>query len=67
MGFHRNHLAGHQCPIIHQLNPETRVDVKNDQLQAIKARVEIISTSYTRYDVQSWFRFSITYNHKTNH
>ena len=30
-------MACHQCPIIHQLNPKTFVDVKNGQLEAIKA------------------------------
>ena len=34
---HSNLVAGHWCPIIHWLNPKSRVNVKNDQLKAIKA------------------------------
>ena len=30
-------MAGQRCPIVHRLNPKARVDVKNDQLKAIKA------------------------------
>ena len=41
-------MAGHQCSIIHQLNPEARVDVKNDQLKAIKVALRL-----SRYPVHA--------------
>ena len=34
-------MAGHQCPIIHRLNHNTHVDIKNDQLKAIKAALRL--------------------------
>ena len=48
-------------------NLEVRVNVKIGQLKVIKVGIEIISTSCTRSSIRSWFLFSITYNHKTNH
>ena len=39
MSFHLyvNLMAGHRCPIIHWLNLNARVNIKNGQLNAIKA------------------------------
>ena len=34
--LHLNLMMGHWCPIIHRLNPKACVNVKNDQLKAIK-------------------------------
>ena len=36
-----NLVKGHECPIIQQLNPEIRVDVKNGQLKAIKVALNL--------------------------
>ena len=36
-----NLMAGHQCPMIHQFNLKTCVDVKNGQLKAIKATLRL--------------------------
>lgn len=59
-----NLMAGHQCSIIHQLDLEACVDVKNEGNQS---SIEIILTSCTRSYVRNWSLFSITYNYKTNH
>ena len=34
-------MVGHWCPITHQLNPKTRVDIKNGQLKVIKAVLKL--------------------------
>ena len=34
-------MAGHWCPVMHQPNPEARVDVKNDWLKAIEALLRL--------------------------
>ena len=59
-------MGGHWCPIIHRLNPKARVDIKNDQLKAIK--VALRSSRYLVHALlfKSDFLFSIAYNHKTN-
>ena len=36
-----NLMVGHRCPIIHWLNPKVHVDVKNDQLKAIKVTLRL--------------------------
>jgi hypothetical protein len=64
---HMNLTAGHWCPIIHRSNPKACVDLKNDELKAIKVVLRLIWMSSVRFNVQSWLSISITYNHKTNH
>ena len=34
-------MVGHWCPIIDMLNPKARVDVKNDELKAIKTTLRL--------------------------
>ena len=38
---HMNLMAGHRCPTIHQLNPKVHVEVKYDQLKAIKPALRV--------------------------
>ena len=34
-------MAGHRCSIIHRLNLKAHIDVKNDQLKAIKVALRL--------------------------
>ena len=57
---HTNLMAGHRCPIIHQLNPKARVDIEMD-IEGDQSGVDCLNTLYTLSCsklVQSlWLRF----------
>jgi hypothetical protein len=60
-------MAGHRCPIIHQLNLKARVNIKNGQLKAIKVTLRLSQCHVHAPIVEHGFHFLIIYNHKINH
>jgi hypothetical protein len=41
VNLYLNLMVGHQCPIIHQLNPKAPFDIKNGQSKAMKAALRL--------------------------